>query len=103
VGVLIHVFLTSALEVSGQLHAQAALPRGKIPQYPLDRRMGGPHNHSGRRGKEKISPLRGLVLRPSRYTDCAVEAGIIYVFVPGQLIRNAPNLPPLLCCIQEER
>jgi hypothetical protein len=39
VDVLIHIFLTS---VSGQLYAQAALPLGKEPQYPLDRRLGGP-------------------------------------------------------------
>jgi hypothetical protein len=30
-----------SLEVSGQLHAQAALPLGKEPQYPLDRKLGG--------------------------------------------------------------
>jgi hypothetical protein len=28
-------------------------PRGKWPRYPLDRRMGGPHNRPGRRGEEK--------------------------------------------------
>jgi hypothetical protein len=27
--------------VSGQLHAPAALPPGKEPWYPLDRRLGG--------------------------------------------------------------
>jgi len=29
------------MEVSGQLHATAALPPGNIPFYPLDRRLGG--------------------------------------------------------------
>jgi hypothetical protein len=29
-------------------------PRGKSPRYPLDRRLGGPQNRSGRRGEEKI-------------------------------------------------
>jgi len=29
--------------VSGQLHVPAALPKGKRPWYPLDRRLGGPH------------------------------------------------------------
>jgi hypothetical protein len=29
------------MEVSGQLHASAALPPGKSPRYPLDRRLGG--------------------------------------------------------------
>jgi hypothetical protein len=32
------------MEVSGQLHAQAALPPGKSPWYPLDRRLGGPQS-----------------------------------------------------------
>jgi hypothetical protein len=29
-------------------------PRGKIPQCPLDRRLGGPQSRSGRRGEEKM-------------------------------------------------
>jgi hypothetical protein len=29
------------MEVSGQLHDPAALPPGKHPRYPLDRRLGG--------------------------------------------------------------
>jgi hypothetical protein len=41
--------------VSGQLHAPAALPPGRSPQYTfLDRRPGGPQNRSARRGEEKI-------------------------------------------------
>jgi hypothetical protein len=43
----------TSLEVSGQLH----------PRYPLDRRLGGPQNLSGRRGEEKILDP-GLELRP---------------------------------------
>jgi hypothetical protein len=42
------------MEVSGQLHAPAALPPGKSPRYPLDRRLGGPQSRSGRFGEEKI-------------------------------------------------
>jgi len=42
------------MEVSGQLHAPAALPPGTEP-YPLDRRLGGPQSHSGRGGEEKNS------------------------------------------------
>jgi hypothetical protein len=30
------------------------LPLGKEPQYPLDRRLGGPQSQSGRCGEEKI-------------------------------------------------
>jgi hypothetical protein len=43
------------MEVSGQLHAPAALPQGKSPWYPLDRRLGGPQSRSGRGGEEKNS------------------------------------------------
>jgi hypothetical protein len=45
------------MEVSGQLHVQAALPRGKRPRYPLDRRLGGPQSWCGRCGEEK-TPCR---------------------------------------------
>jgi hypothetical protein len=40
------------MEVSGQLHALAALPQGKCPW------MGEPQSHSGRRGEEKIPSTR---------------------------------------------
>jgi hypothetical protein len=44
-------FSTSALGVSSQHHAPAALyPRGKNPRYPLYRRLGGPQSRSGHRG-----------------------------------------------------
>jgi hypothetical protein len=32
------------MEVSGQFHAPAALPQEERPQYPLDRRLGGPQS-----------------------------------------------------------
>jgi hypothetical protein len=49
------------MEVSGQLHATAALPQGKSCWYPLDRRLGGPRSRSGRGGEEKNSQsLPGL-------------------------------------------
>jgi len=41
------------MEVSGQVHATSALPPGKNLQYPLDRKLGGPHSRSGRGGEEK--------------------------------------------------
>jgi hypothetical protein len=34
------------MEVSGQLHASAALPPGKRTPVPLGRRLGGPQNRS---------------------------------------------------------
>jgi hypothetical protein len=43
------------MEVSGQLHASAALPPGKEPRYPLDKRLGGLQTHSGHGGEEKNS------------------------------------------------
>jgi hypothetical protein len=41
------------MEVSGQLHAPAALPPGKEPWYPLYRRLGGPQSRYGHGGEEK--------------------------------------------------
>jgi hypothetical protein len=43
------------MEVSGQLHAPAALPLGKYSRYPLDRSLSGPQSRSGRGGEEKNS------------------------------------------------
>jgi hypothetical protein len=43
------------MEVSGKLHAAAALPPGKSPQYSLDKRQGGPQSRSGRGDEEKNS------------------------------------------------
>jgi hypothetical protein len=45
------------MEGSGQLYAPAALPPGKEPRYPLDRRLGGPQSRSGHGGEEKNSQL----------------------------------------------
>jgi hypothetical protein len=55
------------MEVSGQIHASAALPPGKDPQYPLDRRLGGPQSRSGRCGVENRIPAVQPVA--CRYTD----------------------------------
>jgi hypothetical protein len=41
------------MEVSGQLHAPAALSHDKIPPFPLDRRLSGPQTRSGRDGEEE--------------------------------------------------
>jgi hypothetical protein len=43
----------SGVEVSAQLHASAALPPGKQPQYPWDRGLSGPQSRSGRGGEEE--------------------------------------------------
>jgi hypothetical protein len=66
------------LEVSGQLHAPAALPPGKSPWYPFYRRLGGPQSRSARNGEVKIFYPTGtpppLVVQPiaSRYTNWAI-------------------------------
>jgi hypothetical protein len=54
-------FTTPLMEVSGQLHAPAALAQGRSLWYPLDRRLGGPQGRSGHDDEEKNShPLPGL-------------------------------------------
>jgi hypothetical protein len=45
------------MEVSGQLHAPAALPPEKEPQVPLDRMLGGPQSRSRRGTEENNSQL----------------------------------------------
>jgi hypothetical protein len=40
------------MDVSGQIHAPAALPQVKSPWYLLDRRLCGPRSRSGRGGEE---------------------------------------------------
>jgi hypothetical protein len=40
------------MQVSGQIHAAATLPLGNEPQYPLDKRVGGPQSLSGHGGEE---------------------------------------------------
>jgi hypothetical protein len=43
------------MEMSGQLHTSAALPPGKEPLGPMDRKLGGPQSRSGRCGEEENS------------------------------------------------
>jgi hypothetical protein len=67
------------MEVSGQLHAPAALLRGKNTRYSLDRRLDGPQSRTGR--GENYWPYQEcnsnpLVAQPvaSRYNDYAIPA-----------------------------
>jgi hypothetical protein len=53
VEVQLHAFLTSAIDGGGQRHALAALPPGKRPRYPLEKRLGGPQSLPGRYGEQK--------------------------------------------------
>ena len=41
------------MEISGKIHAPAALSAGKNPPYPLNRRLGGPQSQSGRFEEDK--------------------------------------------------
>jgi hypothetical protein len=70
VDVQLHSFITSALgggEWSAS-HPGRFTPSERAPRYPLDRRPGGLHSHSGRGGEEKNSqsPLGIEPLNPDR-------------------------------------
>jgi hypothetical protein len=73
------------MNVSGQLHAPAALPRERSLLYPLNRRLGGPQSQSERRYEEKILDPTGprtptpRSSRPvaSRYTVNAIPAPFV--------------------------
>jgi hypothetical protein len=73
--------------VSGLLHAQAALPPGKEPRYPLDRSLGGSQSRSGRYGEEKIvDPTGTRTPTPlpvaSRYTNyVTIDALVEYTII----------------------
>lgn len=62
-----HPFLNLALEGSARSTSHPiALCPGKEPQYPLDRRLGGPQSQSACFGKKKnFSPLLGITPRRS--------------------------------------
>jgi len=47
------------MEVSGQLHATAALPIRKERRYPMERRLGEPHSRYGCGGDEENIPAPG--------------------------------------------
>jgi hypothetical protein len=61
-----------------------ALTTRNSPRYPVDRRLGGPQNQSGRRRGEKIlDPTETRTLTPSvvqpvasHYTVCAIPAPV---------------------------
>jgi len=49
--------------VSGHLHTPTAMPLGKIPQYPLGRRLGRPRASPYMVGKRKV-PIITPVVQP---------------------------------------
>jgi hypothetical protein len=56
------------MEVCGQLHALAALPPGKEPWYPLDKRLSGHKCLSGHGGEEenseRLPELEPTIIQP---------------------------------------
>jgi hypothetical protein len=66
--------------LSSQYHALATFyPWEKYPQYPLDRRLGGPQSQSGHRnlGKNPL-PIQSI---DRQYTDLATLAQFEYVLM----------------------
>jgi hypothetical protein len=57
------------MEVSGQLHASAALPTEKEPPLPLDRRLGGPQSRSGRGGEVTRCNWRNLKMSVTAHSE----------------------------------
>jgi hypothetical protein len=47
-------------------------PRGRIPQYPLGRKLGDPQNRSGRHEERSLAPTGTRT--PSPRQDCAIPA-----------------------------
>jgi len=46
------------MELSGQLHAQAALSLGKEPSVPIGQGVGGPQSRSGHSDEKNPYPCR---------------------------------------------
>jgi hypothetical protein len=50
------------------------------PQYPLDRKLGGPQSQSGHYGEEKNHALPGIEPGPSLYRLLISHGGNILIF-----------------------
>jgi hypothetical protein len=74
VEVQLHTFLTPALD-GGEwsAHPLAAFSQEKSPQYPLDRRQGGPQSWCGCGGEEK-NPFLNWELNPAHPAHSLVIA-----------------------------
>jgi hypothetical protein len=80
--------------MSGQLHAQAALPPGKESQYPLDRRLGRPQSRSERHEVKILLPPR-LDLRPlgrPARSQSLYRLRYMYIYIINNSCRR------LICC-----
>jgi hypothetical protein len=79
------------MEVSGQLHDPTALPSGKSPWYPLDRRLGGSQSRSGHGGQlpKKFPTFHGIL----RFIITVLTEPATYPH-PGP-DESSPHLPTL--------
>jgi hypothetical protein len=82
------------MEVSGHFRTRPLNPRGKSPQYPFYRGLGGPHSPSGRCGLEKKSlPLPGIEPRQTNPQLVAVPTelsrlyGTVYCLVIESVLK----------------
>jgi hypothetical protein len=73
------------MEVSDELHVPAALPPGKEPPVPLNRRLGKPQNRSGRCGvKKNLLPLLESNPEPSNQYPLnisKINLNIIFIYM----------------------
>jgi hypothetical protein len=84
------------MEVSGQLHAPAALSPGKSPWYPLDRRLGWPQSRSGRGDEEKNSQTQPghepLIVQPVAQC-CTTELSRLLVVIIAKFVFSGTLRP----------
>jgi hypothetical protein len=81
------------MDMSGELHAPAALYRGKSTHYPLDNRFCGPHSRSRRCIEERKIALpvieSGLPVRYMPYVDLIIISLKLYtLFLPLRCLRQ---------------
>jgi hypothetical protein len=81
------------MELTGQLHAPAALPPWKY--YPLDKRLRGPQSQSGRGGEEKnFQPLPGLeppIIQPVAQLYTVEVSRLLQDSIDGNLFLREDN------------
>jgi hypothetical protein len=75
------------MEVSGQFHSPAALPSGKEPPHPLDRRLGGPQSRSGHCVERKNSQPPP-VIEPRSSDRPALSQSLYGLSYPGSYVDN---------------
>jgi hypothetical protein len=89
----IQVSLTSAL-VGGEWSTSRPgriTPGRKIPRYPLDKRLGGPQNRTGRRGEEKINYINHKWINWSP-NFMGLNRGSVRVWPHKQLLPVSPTV-----------